>query len=312
MQQQDQLLYLRLRELGLATESNTFTPQAPDADTLALCHCPAYVAAFLDGSLDAAAMRKIGLPWSEKLVRRTTLGVGSAVLAARLAVQYGVAAMSNGGTHHAHHAHGSGWCIFNDLAVAARAAQRDMGVGRVLILDLDVHHGDGTAAIFAGDDTVFTFSMHCDDQPFPAKRPPSDRDVGLPAGAGDAEYAAALAAHLPAIVDVVRPELVLYNAGADPHADDALGLLKLSDAGLAARDAAVFNACGERGVPVAAAIGGGYAPDHDAIVERHVKMHAAAAAAFRQYGGQYAEAQAAKRAARRAARLAAAEATSSR
>ena len=293
----------------MASASNTFTPTAPDADTLSLVHCPAYVAAFLAGTLDGAAMRRIGLPWSERLVRRTTLGVGSAVLAARLAVQYGVAAMCNGGTHHAHRAHGSGWCIFNDLAVAARAIQRDAGVGRVLILDLDVHHGDGTAAVFAGDDSVFTFSLHCHDQAFPAQRPPSDRDAGLPAGAGDAEYAAELARHVPSILDELHPELVLYNAGVDPHADDALGLLKLSDAGLAARDALVFDACGARGVPIAAAIGGGYASDHGAIVERHVSMHAAAAAAFRSHGARYAEAQAAKRAVRRAARLAAAATT---
>ena len=276
----------------------------PDADTLALCHCPAYVAAFLSGDIDAAAMKRIGLPWSERLVRRTVLGVGSAVLAARLALQYGVAAMSNGGTHHAHYAHGSGWCIFNDLAVAARAAQRDAGVGRVLILDLDVHHGDGSAAIFAGDDSVFTFSLHCDDQAFPAQRPAGSRDVGLPAGAGDGEYLQALRQHWPALLDEVRPELVLYNAGVDPHADDALGLLKLSDAGIAARDVAVFDACAARGVPVAAAIGGGYSKQHGDIVERHVSMHAAAAAAFKAHGARYAEAQAAKRAQRRAARLA--------
>lgn len=252
-------------------------------------------------------MRRIGLPWSERLVRRTTLGVGSAVLAARLALQYGVAVMCNGGTHHAHRAHGSGWCIFNDHAVAARAAQRDAGVGRVLILDLDVHRGDGTAAIFAGDASVFTFSLHCDAQPFPdaARSCSSDRDAGLPAGAGDAEYASLLARHVPALLDELRPDLVLFNAGVDSHADDSLGLLELSDAGLAARDALVFDACGARGVPIAAAIGGGYAADHAAIVERHVQTHRAAAAAFSRYGVPYAQAQAEKRAARRAARLAA-------
>jgi acetoin utilization deacetylase AcuC-like enzyme len=298
------MLYLRLVELGLAGPGNTFTPTHPDAETLALCHDPAYVAGFLAGTLDAAAMRKIGLPWSPALVTRTTAGTGSAILAARLALQYGVACMTNGGTHHAHYGHGSGWCIFNDLAVAARAAQRDAGVGRVLFIDLDVHHGDGTAAIFAGDASVFTFSMHCDAQPFPAQRPPSDRDVGLPAGAGDAEFLAALEAHLPILLDEVAPDLVLYNAGVDPHADDSLGLLQLSDAGIAARDVAVMQACAQRCVPIAAAIGGGYAPDHAAIVERHVSLHAAAAAAFRQHGPAFAAARAARAAERRAARLA--------
>ena len=250
-------------------------------------------------------MRRIGLPWSPKLVQRTVIGTGSAVLAARLALQFGVAIMTNGGTHHAHYGHGSGWCIFNDLAVAARAAQRDAGVEKVLFIDLDVHHGDGTAAIFAGDDSVFTFSLHCDAQPFPAARPPSDLDVGLPAGAGDDAFLAAVRRHVPALLDAVRPCLVCYNAGVDPHADDALGMLSLTDAGIAARDEEVLMQCMARGVPICAAIGGGYAPDHAAIVERHVSLHRAARDAFAAHGGAYAAAQAARREARLAARLAA-------
>jgi acetoin utilization deacetylase AcuC-like enzyme len=276
---QDHLLYLRLEQLGLAGRGNTFTPLHAPADTLALCHDASYVDAFFIGTLDAKAMRRIGLPWSPALVRRTTIGTGSAILAARLAMQFGVACMTNGGTHHAHAGHGSGWCIFNDLAVAARAAQRDAGVERVLFIDLDVHHGDGTAAIFADDPSVFTFSLHCDAQPFPAVRPPSDLDVGLPAGAGDAECLAAVRFHVPALLDTFAPQLVCYNAGVDAHADDALGLLSMSDAGIAARDVEVLTACASRGVAVCAAIGGGYAPDHAAIVERHVSLHRAAAQA---------------------------------
>ena len=133
----DALLYRRLQPLGLA--GRTFTPAAPDVDTLCLAHDRSYVSAFLEGSLSPQAMRQIGLPWSEPLVRRSLVGVGSAVLSARLALQFGVACMTNGGTHHAHPGHGSGWCIFNDQAVAARSVQRDVGVGQVLFLDLDVH-----------------------------------------------------------------------------------------------------------------------------------------------------------------------------
>lgn len=145
----DALLHARLRELGLA--NRTFTPTPPDTDTLCLIHDEDYVTSFLDGTISPSAMRQIGLPWSPELVRRTVIGVGSAILAARLALQYGVAVMCNGGTHHAHRAHGSGWCIFNDQAVAARSVQRDTGVEKVLFVDLDVHQGDGTAAIFADD-----------------------------------------------------------------------------------------------------------------------------------------------------------------
>ncbi|KAI8469884.1 MAG: Arginase/deacetylase [Monoraphidium minutum] len=264
------------KELGLA--GRTFTPTPPDIDTLCLAHDEAYVRSFLDGSIPAPAMRRIGLPWSAPLVARTLIGTGSAVLAARLAAQLGVAVMCNGGTHHAHWDYGAGWCIFNDQAVAARAAQRDAGVGRCLFVDLDVHQGDGTAAIFKDDPSVFTFSMHCGDQGFPAQLQQSDLDIALPAGTGDEEYLEALRGALPRLLSEVRPELVLYNAGADVSADDSLGKLKLSDAGIAARDDYVMAACAAAGAPVAAAIGGGYSQDHARIVERHVSLHRAAAA----------------------------------
>ena len=145
----DALLYQRLKELGLA--ERTYTPHPPDIETLCLVHDESYVRGFLAGTLSQAEMRKIGLPWSQALVQRTLIGVGSAILAARLAMQLGVAIMCNGGTHHAHRGHGSGWCIFNDQAVAAKSVQRDMAVGQILFVDLDVHQGDGTAAIFRDD-----------------------------------------------------------------------------------------------------------------------------------------------------------------
>eukprot|EP00873_Tetraselmis_striata_P022771 jgi/Tetstr1/443035/TSEL_031095.t1 len=280
----DHLLYLRLQALGMATEENTFAPSYPDEDTLALCHDREYVQSFLAGTISKADMRKINLPWSPQLRQRTLIGTGSAILAARLALQWGAACMCNGGTHHAHRAYGGGWCIFNDQAVAARLVQRDLGVSQILFIDLDVHHGDGTAAIFRDDPSVFTFSMHCDDQAFPAVRPPSNLDIGLPAGMGDTEYLSRLSEALPRVLDDVQPQMVFYNAGVDPHVDDALGLLALTDYGIQERDRLVIDACAARRIPVAAAIGGGYSPDHDSIVERHVSVHRAARDALQANG----------------------------
>lgn len=271
----DALLFARLQQLGLA--GRTFTPTPPDADTLCLAHDEQYVRQFLDGSISTQQMKQIGLPWSPALVRRTLAGVGSAILAARLALQFGVACMTNGGTHHAHPGHGSGWCTFNDQAVASRSVQRDVGVGQVLFVDLDVHQGDGTAAIFRGDPSVFTLSLHCEAQPFPHRREASDMDVGLPAGTRDEQYMEALRRVLPPLLSRLRPELVMYNAGVDVHGEDSLGKMALTDAGILARDRFVFAACAEAGAPVACAIGGGYSPEHEKIVERHVLLHRAAA-----------------------------------
>lgn len=271
----DALLYARLRELGWA--NRTFTPRPPDIDidTLCLAHGRAYVEGFLNGTLTPAEMRPIGLQWSPELVRRTLIGTGAAILAGRLALQYGAACMTNGGTHHAHRDRGSGWCIFNDQAVAARALQRDVGISRILFCDLDVHQGDGTASIFEGDASVFTLSLHCAEQSFPLQYMKSSRDVHVPSGTEDAEYLRILASHLPAVLDDFRPEIVFYNAGCDVHASDSLGKLKLTTEGILARDRFVFTECLARGVPVAAAIGGGYHPDHHALVDRHVQLHRA-------------------------------------
>jgi acetoin utilization deacetylase AcuC-like enzyme len=272
----DALLYQRLIQLGITTADRTFTPQPPDIDTLCLVHDKDYVQDFLDGSISDAAMRSIGLPWSKDLVTRTLIGTGSAILASRLALDLGVAVMCNGGTHHAHHAHGSGWCIFNDQAVAARSVQRDCNVGRILFIDLDVHQGDGTAAIFQNDSSVFTFSMHCEAQPYPTILQKSDLDVPLPAGCDDELYIDTLKSVLPGVLERVQPELVMYNAGTDVHEDDSLGKMALSNQGILERDRLVMKLCSEAGAVLCAAIGGGYEPDHNKIVERHVMLHRAA------------------------------------
>jgi acetoin utilization deacetylase AcuC-like enzyme len=245
------------------------------ADLLGLAHDPAYVQSYLTGAIDARAMRRIGFPWDPRLVRRTCTALAGTLLAAELALEHGLACSTAGGTHHAYYDFGSGFCIFNDLAVAARALAARGRVRRVLIVDLDVHQGDGTAAILQGDPAVFTFSMHCEAN-FPFRKQASSLDVGLPVGMEDDAYLRVLESHLPDLLTQVRPDLVLYDAGVDPHKDDLLGKLALTDAGLYRRDRYVLATCLAAGVPVACVIGGGYSRDIDALARRHSLVHRAA------------------------------------
>jgi acetoin utilization deacetylase AcuC-like enzyme len=264
----------RLRGLGLAGDLRA--PEPASRAELALAHDRAYVDAILDLSADAETMRRIGLPLSAPLARRAALVPGGTALAARLALRHGVALNAAGGSHHAAHAHGAGFCVFNDVAAATRMMQAEGRVRRVLIVDLDVHQGDGTAEIFEGDPSVFTFSMHAE-RNYPARKRRSDRDVGLPDGLGDRDYLAILRDHLDDLLPRVAPDLVFYNAGIDPHAEDRLGRLALSDAGLYERDRLTFAACRAAGAPVAAVIGGGYGLDVDALASRHALLFRAAA-----------------------------------
>lgn len=250
-------------------------PDVPGADVLCLAHTPAYVHAYLHGQLDPRAMRRIGFPWSAQLVQRTCTAVGGTILAAKLALSHGITCSTAGGTHHAHRSFGSGFCIFNDLAITARYVQEAGWAERLLIVDLDVHQGDGTAAIFADDPSVFTFSIHCGKN-FPFRKYPGDLDVPLAVGTGDGAYLHALAVHLPGLLDDFRPGLVLYDAGVDPHAQDKLGKLCLTDGGLYRRDAFVLAQCRQRDVPVACVVGGGYASDITRLARRHGLLHRAA------------------------------------
>jgi acetoin utilization deacetylase AcuC-like enzyme len=210
-------------------------------------------------------------------VRRSWLAVGGTVLTARLALEHGLACHLAGGTHHAFADHGAGFCVFNDCAVAATVLLAERRVERLMVVDLDVHQGDGTATIFRDDPRVFTFSAHGAAN-FPLRKPPGDLDLALPDGLGDEDYLGAVGRRLPGLLEQVRPDLVLYNAGVDPHRDDRLGRLGLSDAGLLARDRLVLEACLRRRIPVATVIGGGY--DHlPALVERHALIVRAAAMA---------------------------------
>lgn len=272
-------LYDILVRDGVATLDQFYCAEPATPELLALAHDPAYVAAYLTGTIDVRAMRRIGFPWDARLVRRTCVALAGTLLAAELALQHGLACSTAGGTHHAYYDLGSGYCIFNDLAVAARSLVARGLVRRVLIVDLDVHQGDGSASILHGDPTVFTFSIHCEAN-FPFRKQASDLDVGLPVGMEDDAYLAALAQRLPDLLTHVRPDLVLYDAGVDPHKDDLLGKLALTDAGLYRRDQYVLSTCLNWGAPIACVIGGGYSSDIDALARRHSLVHRAATEAM--------------------------------
>jgi acetoin utilization deacetylase AcuC-like enzyme len=249
-------------------------------DDLRLVHSAGYVDAVANGTLPADAQRRIGFPWSSMMVERSRRSVGATLAAARhvacgarAALAAGarsakVAANLAGGTHHAFRDRGEGYCVFNDVAVAAAVLQRDGVIARAAVVDCDVHQGNGTAAIFRGDPSVFTLSLH-GAKNFPFRKEVSDLDVTFEDGAGDDEYLAGLRAHLPGVLDRQRPDLVFYLAGADPYEGDRLGRLKLTIDGLRARDRVVFDACRDRDLPVAVVMSGGYASNIDAIVTIH-------------------------------------------
>jgi acetoin utilization deacetylase AcuC-like enzyme len=273
-------VYETLVKDGVATLDQFHCPEAADRPLLELVHTPAYVDAYLAGTIDPRAMRRIGFPWSEQLVQRTCTAVGGTVLTAQLAIDHGIACNTAGGTHHAFPDFGSGFCIFNDMAVAARFAQEAGLAGRILIIDLDVHQGDGTAVIFQDDQTVFTFSIHCDKN-FPFRKQRSTLDVSLPVGVKDGAYLATLKRHLPLILDAFSPDLVFYDGGVDPHFEDSLGKMALTDEGLYQRDHYVFSQCRARQIPVAGVIGGGYQLDHERLGRRHTLLHRSASAVMR-------------------------------
>ena len=281
------LLRERLGELpGLQ-----LSPALPATDgELALAHTPAYVSAVAEGTLSAALQREIGFPWSGAMVERARRSVGATISAARAALASGVAAHLAGGTHPATADKGGGYCVFNDAAVAARLMQAEWHRAhrkllRVAIIDLDVHQGNGSAAIFSDDPTVFTLSIH-GAKNFPFRKERSDIDVDLPDGCTDAPYLDALDAALAEMwqrLGPLPPGLVFYVAGADPHEGDRLGRLKLSTAGLAERDRRVLAALRERCIPVALAMAGGYGRVIDDTVQVHLGTLRAALHSWQQW-----------------------------
>ncbi len=263
--------YRLLREAAESAMPGIRVTEAPAASDgeLALAHEPAWIDAVAQGTTSVAQQREIGFPWSERMVERARRSVGASIAAARTALfGEGVAANLAGGTHHADAHKGSGYCVFNDVAVAARLMQAEWhraghGLLRVLVIDLDVHQGNGTASIFRGDDTVFTLSLH-GAKNFPFRKEAGDLDVELPDGCTDGPYLDALDAALASAFErtaAAPPGLAFYLAGADPHENDRLGRLKISSEGLAERDRRVLRLLRERGIPVALSMAGGYGRD---------------------------------------------------
>ena len=267
-------------------------PAACDGE-LMLAHSPDYVAAVLEGWLSPAQQREIGFPWSERMAERSRRSVGATIAAARAALAEGVAANLAGGTHHASADKGSGYCVFNDVAVAARRMQGELHrlhgqLLRVLVIDLDVHQGNGTAAIFADDPTVFTLSLH-GERNFPFRKVAGDLDIDLPDGCEDIPYLQALDQALAAVWarhGDQPPGLAFYLAGADPHENDRLGRLRLTAAGLAERDRRVLAALRERRIPVALTMAGGYGRDIADTVAIQLNTVAEALASWEAWQGR--------------------------
>lgn len=243
-------------------------PSAAPANWLALAHDRTYVDQVIACAVPEAIEREIGFPVTERVSLRAQLAAGGTILAARLALELGIACNAAGGSHHARRAHGAGFCTFNDVAVATLVLLAEGAVENVLIIDLDVHQGDGTAEILAGEPRAFTVSMHAA-RNYPVRKVDSDIDIALSDGLDDDGYMEALRGLLPKLTSRRRFDLAFYNAGVDVHRDDRLGRLALSDGGIRKRDRAVITHLCEQGIPLCGVIGGGYAFDVDALAERH-------------------------------------------
>lgn len=266
-------LYQALVAAGVPEECFV-EPTAATLTELALVHDATYIEALCSGLLDAKAMRRIGFPWSEFLISRSLRSVGGTIQTAKLALQHGLALHLSGGYHHAFAGEGSGFCLFNDLAIAARVLQQQ-GVDKILIFDCDVHQGDGTALIFADDPNIITASLH-GEKNFPARKQQSDWDLGLANGCTDELYLQAVQQSLDYLLALHQPDLLLYDAGVDIHQFDDLGLLSISTEGILQRDQLVINRCRDLKIPLAAVIGGGYQRDLTALTAVHLQLFKAA------------------------------------
>jgi len=269
------LVMEELRASGAAITEHA--PEPMPRAWLEAVHCPEYVDQVLRAEVPRAKERRIGFPVTPAITARVRHTNGGTWLAAQLAMRHGYAANSAAGSHHALHDTGAGYCVFNDLAVTANRLIAQQHAGRVLIVDLDVHQGDGTASLTAGRADIFTLSLHAEKN-FPVRKARSSRDVALPDGVDDDGYMEALTRHLPQVLADFAPDFVLYQAGVDPHVDDKLGRLSLTDAGLEARDRFVVREARRLGLPVASALGGGYGDDVRAVAARHAASMLAMAA----------------------------------
>lgn len=267
--------------LGLVDDFAGFHAPIPAPESwLQLAHSPAYVSQVITQTVPAALERVIGFKMTAPVALRSRCAVAGTALAARLAIEHGAACNTAGGSHHAAYDGGAGFCVFNDVAVAARLMQEEGLARRILVIDLDVHQGDGTARIFEADPSVFTLSVHCQ-QNWPRRKAVSDLDVGVERGTGDTAYLKIARSAVIDALEASRPDLVFFNAGVDPHRDDRLGLLDLTDEGLQTRESMVFDEVMKRGVPIVGVLGGGYSRDLDALARRHAFLHEAAAEALK-------------------------------
>lgn len=255
---------------GILNADRLCIPDAATDAQIVRCHDVEYLQKVTNGTLSPREVTRIGFPWSPQLVERSRRSSGATICALRQALSDGVSANLAGGTHHAARDHGEGYSVFNDAAIAAREIQAHGLAKRILVIDCDVHQGNGTADITRDDPTIFTLSIH-GEKNFPFRKINGDMDIGLPTGTQDAEYLAILTVALERAIFLARADAAIYIAGADPYAGDRLGKLSLSKTGLAARDRMVFTACQSAGLPVAVVMGGGYAPNIADIVDIHAQ-----------------------------------------
>lgn len=262
------LLVEYLREKGIANQNNLYRSGSIKRPLLELAHDAQYVNRFINGTMDAAEIRRMGLPWSEGLVKRSLISPNGTLLTCLLALQNGLACHLAGGTHHAHHDFASGYCIFNDLAIAALCLINQKKVKRILIFDCDVHQGDGTATILSNTPAVVTCSIHCEKN-FPQRKAASDIDVNVARDLADDDYLAIVKSTLYRALEQVKPDLFIYDAGVDIYEHDPLGLLNVSLDGIRQRDRLVIETVRALNIPLASVIGGGYDKDQAALAARH-------------------------------------------
>ena len=276
------LLAETLREQGILTDDNEYQPSPLSLTALMQAHEKGYVQRFIRGELTPQEQKIIGLPWSEWLVERTLRAVSGTILTSELALQHGLACHLAGGTHHAHPSHGSGFCIFNDLAVAALAMVESGKANKILILDCDVHQGDGTIAFFKDSTNIIPVSWHCEEN-YPQIKQTAGINIAIPKGANDQEYLSILQNTLPTILAEHQPDFIFYDAGVDVHQDDRLGYVNLTDDGIFARDKYVIQTCVALNLPIACVIGGGYDRQEEKVAWRHSLLHQAADQIWKEY-----------------------------
>ncbi|EOD81555.1 Histone deacetylase/AcuC/AphA family protein [Grimontia indica] len=271
--QKYRLLKEHIDEMGWPV--TTFQPTRLDHQHLKRFHDNDYVDALVSGSLPLVKMRRIGFPWSEALIQRSLTSLGGTTLTVDKAIEHGVAVHLTGGYHHSHKDFGSGFCLFNDLILAADHALSYPNIDKVLIVDCDVHHGDGTATLAQKREDIITLSVHCDKN-FPSRKPDSDIDIPMPIGVESDTYLSEFVPVLTLAIAQHQPDMVIYDAGVDIHVDDELGYMNVCQRGIADRDKAVMETCHQNGIPVAAVIGGGYRTEQSALVPLHAELIKAA------------------------------------